>query len=251
MLFREHGGGRDHGGLLAVHRRDVGRAHGHFGLAVAGVAADEAVHRFGGGHVGFDGGDGGGLVGRLLVREGGFERVEPLQSFHLIGDAGMDGALGLHGEELGGEILNGLLGVGLVFAPAFAVQFVEFDLHALDAHVAGKEMGVRGRYVEFGAVGVFDGEHLHLLAVAIDKVRTRILAHAIIHVHHVFAGFELVETVQPGAPGGSAGRTGAGGGVAFGEDAIGLGDDDKAGDLEAGGESVLFQNVHAAPLGRV
>jgi hypothetical protein len=52
---------------------DERRAHGHFGLAEAHVAADQAVHRLGREHVGAHGFDGGLLVRGFLEREAGAE----------------------------------------------------------------------------------------------------------------------------------------------------------------------------------
>ena len=45
MLEREHRGGREHRHLLAIAQRLERRAHGDFGLAVAHVAAEQAIHR--------------------------------------------------------------------------------------------------------------------------------------------------------------------------------------------------------------
>src|SRR5579884_2018584 len=44
VLERKHGGGSENRHLLAVAERLEGRAHGHFGLAVPDVAAQQAVH---------------------------------------------------------------------------------------------------------------------------------------------------------------------------------------------------------------
>ena len=77
VLLAQDRGGHQHGDLLAVHRGAEGRAHGHLGLAVADVAADEPVHRLRALHVAEHVLDRGELVGRLLVGEG---RLELLQA---------------------------------------------------------------------------------------------------------------------------------------------------------------------------
>ncbi len=51
VLEGEHGGRREHRHLLVVADGLERRAHGDFGLAVADVAAEQAVHRRGGLHV--------------------------------------------------------------------------------------------------------------------------------------------------------------------------------------------------------
>ena len=48
VLEGENRGGRKHGDLLAVLHGLEGGAHGHFGLAVADIAAEQAIHGRGG-----------------------------------------------------------------------------------------------------------------------------------------------------------------------------------------------------------
>ena len=71
MLKRQHRRRRQHRHLLAVRHGLERRAHGHFRLAVAHVAAKQPVHRLGALHIALDVRDGRVLVGRLLE----FERV--------------------------------------------------------------------------------------------------------------------------------------------------------------------------------
>ena len=54
MLLGQHRGGHQNGGLLAVHDALHGGPEGHLRLAVAHVAAQEAVHGHGLFHVGLD-----------------------------------------------------------------------------------------------------------------------------------------------------------------------------------------------------
>ena len=73
MLEAEHGGGGDDGDLLGVLQGLEGRAHGDFGLAVADVAAEEAVHGLDVFHVLLDVGDGVELVVGFVEVEGVLE----------------------------------------------------------------------------------------------------------------------------------------------------------------------------------
>ena len=77
VLLGEHRGGHQHGDLLAVHDRLEGGAQRHLGLAVAHVAADQAVHGLGPLHVPLHVADGLQLVGRLVVGEGRLELLLP------------------------------------------------------------------------------------------------------------------------------------------------------------------------------
>ena len=69
VLLRQHGGGHQHGHLLAILDRLEGGPQRHLRLAVADVAADQAVHRPAAQHVALDLLDGPQLVRRLAVRE--------------------------------------------------------------------------------------------------------------------------------------------------------------------------------------
>jgi hypothetical protein len=69
MLFGQQRGRREDGHLLAAHDSDEGGAQRHFGLAKADVAADQAVHRFAGGHIAHHIVDGFLLVRRFLEAE--------------------------------------------------------------------------------------------------------------------------------------------------------------------------------------
>ena len=75
VLARQQRGRHHDRDLLAVHRRDEGRAQRHLGLAEADVAADQAVHRPAGAEIVEHRVDRGLLVVGLLVGEAGAELV--------------------------------------------------------------------------------------------------------------------------------------------------------------------------------
>ena len=77
VLLHQQGGRHQDGDLLAVLHRLEGGADRDLRLAVADVAADQAVHRDRLLHVLLDLGDGGQLVGRLRVREGVLQLALP------------------------------------------------------------------------------------------------------------------------------------------------------------------------------
>ena len=78
VLEREHGGGREHGHLLAVAQRLEGRAHGDFGFAEADVAAEQPVHGMRRFHVALDFLGGGDLVLGFGELEGVLEFALPV-----------------------------------------------------------------------------------------------------------------------------------------------------------------------------
>ena len=77
VLLREDRGRHQDRDLPAILHRLERRADRDLGLAVADVAADQAVHRTRGLHVLLDGLDRGQLIGRLLVREARLELALP------------------------------------------------------------------------------------------------------------------------------------------------------------------------------
>jgi hypothetical protein len=134
VLEREHGGGREDRDLLAVEDRAHGRAHRDLGLAVADVAADEAVHGRGGGHVGGHVGDRLGLVGRLLVLEGLLELPLP-RALPRERVAGAGLALGVEAQELPRHVAHRLADARLRLLPRAAAQAVDRRARALRARV--------------------------------------------------------------------------------------------------------------------
>ena len=76
VLPGQHGGRNEEGDLLAAHRREIARAQRHLGLAVAHVAADQAVHRLRPRQIAHHVGDRGDLTFGLLEREVRLELLE-------------------------------------------------------------------------------------------------------------------------------------------------------------------------------
>ena len=124
MLERQHGRGREEGDLLAVHDRLERRAHRDLGLAVADVAAEQAIHRRGRLHVLLDVDDGAGLIGRQLVRECVLELLLPMGvGRERVSRDGL--ALRIQLQQLLGHVAHGLLDAGLRLLPGRAAEAVE------------------------------------------------------------------------------------------------------------------------------
>ena len=86
VLEGQHGRGREHGHLLVVADGLEGGAHGDFRLAVADVAAEQAIHGLRRFHVALDVGDRGFLIFGLAKLEGVFELAHPF----IVGREGND-----------------------------------------------------------------------------------------------------------------------------------------------------------------
>src|SRR5258708_17725492 len=147
MLEHEYGRGRKKGDLLRIGNGFEGGAHGHFGLAIADIAAEKAVHRCGALHVLLDVGDGGVLVGSLLELEGVFEFALEIS----IGRKrkpwrGFPGRV--QRQELVGHILQRFAYARLARVPTGTAEFVERGMRAFDDAIALHQVHSRWRHIK-------------------------------------------------------------------------------------------------------
>ena len=160
VLLGQDGRRHEHGDLLAgVDRLERG-ADGDLGLAVADVAADQAVHRPGLGHVALDRLDGRELVGRLLVGEGGLELGHPVAVLGRVGDARLAGARGLDVDQLGGEVDDGLGHPLLPLLPGRRADLRERRLALAAADVLLHEVDLGDRHVQLRPLGELEQQGL-------------------------------------------------------------------------------------------
>ncbi|VTQ27241.1 Uncharacterised protein [Pseudomonas aeruginosa] len=174
---------------------DERRAHRHFGLAEADVAADQAVHGPGREHIGDHRLDGALLVRRLLEREAGREgRVVGLRILEREAFAG--GAAGVDVEQLGGDVADLLGGLALGLLPGFRAEPVQRRQGVVGAGVAGDQVQVGDRHVELGVLGVLQHEEFRLLVVHLEGDQAQVAADAMVDVHHRRAFAQLGEVLD-------------------------------------------------------
>ena len=131
VLIGQQRGGHQHGHLLAVLHGLERRPHRDLGLAVADVTADHPVHRHGLFHVGLHLADRGQLVGGL----GEAERVLHLGLPRGVGLEGVPRcglALGVEGDQFGGDLANRLARLRFRVGPVAAAQPAQRRLLAAD-----------------------------------------------------------------------------------------------------------------------
>ena len=143
--------------LLARLGRLEGGAQRDLGLAVADVAADQAVHRALGLHVALDELDRLALVRRFLVREVRFELPQPLA---VLGEAvaGAAAALGVEVEQLAGQLHRGAAGARLDRLPALAAELGERRVRAARADVAADLRELVDRHEDLVRAGELEVE---------------------------------------------------------------------------------------------
>ncbi len=203
VLLGEQGGGHQYGHLAAAVHGDERRAHGHFGLAEADIAAHQAVHRLGRQHVGAHGFDGSLLVRGFLEREAGAEggvvggRVGKCIAL-------ARGAAGIDVEQFGGHVAHLFGGLALGLLPGLRAKPVQRCQCIVAAGVAGDQVQVGHRHVQFGALGVFQGEEFGGLAVDFQGGQAQVAAHAMVDVHHRRAFAQLGQVLDHRVVGGFA-----------------------------------------------
>ena len=203
VLKREHRRGREEGHLFAVHHGLERRAHRHFRLAVADVAAEQAIHRRRRFHVGLDVADRGELIGREVVREGVLELLLPVR----VGAEGMPDhrlARGVQLQQLLGHVAHGLLDARLRPFPRRAPEPI--DRRARGAGVLLDEIQAldRDEQLVFARVAQLH-ELLRRFADAdADLLQPDEDADAMVDVHHEVADLEVAQVGQERAGRGTA-----------------------------------------------
>ncbi len=171
MLLGQDGGGGQNGRLLPVQNALHHRPQGNLRLAVAHVAAKEAVHGHRLFHVLLDFRDAPQLVVGLHIVKGLLKLPLP-GGVRREGEAGAALPLGIQGDEALGQIPGGGLGLGLLLVPVGSAQLVE--LHGLGLAVAAQAGAAdvfadlvqsRGRDIQAVPPGVGDEDVVLLHAV--------------------------------------------------------------------------------------
>ena len=163
VLLREHGRRHEHGDLLAVHHGLERGAQGDLGLAVADVAADQAVHRARVLHVALDVVNGAELVGRLDVRERRLELRLPWR----VGREGValgDLARGVELQQLLRHLLDGAAHSRFRARPLLRAEASERRPVLARSDVAADAVGLVRRHEEAVGVRVLQLQVLALFA---------------------------------------------------------------------------------------
>ena len=182
VLLGEHGGRHEHGDLLAVVDGLERGPHGQLGLAVADVAADEAVHRPGPLHVALDLGHGGELIGRFLDRE---RRPRTRAASRVSGGKATPGwasRSGLQLDHVAGQVEDRRLDLLLLALPAGAAELRQLRVGLGAADVFLHQIDLRRRHVDAGAVAELEDEVLFGLPVLLEHLHAAIAGDAVADV---------------------------------------------------------------------
>ncbi len=187
MLLGQDGGRHEHGDLFAAHDGLESGANGDLGLAEADIAADEAIHRLLGFHVGLGGGDGGELIRSFPVEERSLELALPFLVWRK-GEALLRLTIRVHFEQARGVVGDSGLGVFLGSGPLAVAEFAERRVAFANADITRDEVTLLKRHVETRVVGIGQNEHFLAAAFAARQhFHPFIAADAMLEVDHVVA----------------------------------------------------------------
>ena len=190
VLKRQHGGRREKRDLLPVHHRLERGPHRHFGLAIADVAAQQAIHRRRRFHVALDVVDGVLLVDREIPLEGVVELALPVRiRAERVARHGL--ARGVELEQLLGHVAHGLLDARLGAFPGGAAELVERRLRGAAVLLDEVEPLDRNEQLVFAEIAQLH-EFLHGVADA-DLFEPDEPADAVIDVHDQVLDFEVAQ----------------------------------------------------------
>ena len=209
VLLGEHGGGHQHGHLGSAHHRLERGPERDFGLAVADIAADEAVHRARPLHILFHRPNGGQLVGGLDIGERCLQLLLPRR----IGrkrTAFRDLASSVELQQLLRQLRHRATDPGFRPAPLLTAQAGEAWFVFARAGVTADPVDLLRRHVEAVAVGVAQLQVLPLdiTDTALDEASEA--SDPVFDVDDVVAGGELgQERLRRQRGGGSPRKTAA------------------------------------------
>ncbi len=201
VLEREDRRRREERDLLAVHHRLERGAHRDLGLAVADVAAQQAVHRGRRFHVALDVGDRVPLIHGQFPFEGVFELLLPVRvrAERVTRDRL---ARGVELQQLLGHVAHRLLDAGLGLFPGRAAEPIEGGPRR--AGVALHEVEPLHRDEELVLARVAELHELLRLEADVDPLEPDEHADAVIDVDDEVADLEVAEVGEEGAGGGLA-----------------------------------------------
>src|SRR3954451_22117471 len=195
VLLGEDGRRREHQRLLAVDGDGERRTDRALGLPEPDVAADEPVHGSRRLEVFLDGLDRGLLVGRLPVRELGFEPLEPVVS-QVVREARCLLALRVQREQLTGELAHGSARAVLEVLPSLAAQLRQRRRRVVGADVARDLAELLVRDVQAVVATEAEEEGVARDGGDVFRLDPEQLSDPVVLVHDVVAGAEIRERLQ-------------------------------------------------------
>ena len=197
VLFRQDRRRHEHSDLLARIDRPERAADRDLGLAVADVAADQAVHRLSLGHVALDGLDGRELVGRFLIRKGRFKFGDPVRIWGGRQSPRGPSALGLDVDQLLSQIDDGHRRRVSCASPRLTSPSSRGRLGLAAAHVFLHQVDLGDGDVELGALGELEEQGFFgVLGRLVDEVKAEVTGDSVVDVDDQITLVQVEEAVD-------------------------------------------------------
>ena len=192
MLKGKKRGGHEDGHLLASKHGLIRGAQGNLGLAVAHVAAEQAIHGNGADHILFDLVGGGQLALGLLIGKGVLKGL----LVAVVQGEGMPRpthTLGVEADQILGHVLGGRFGTRLGLLPGLASHAGELDLSVLGTRtdIFGDLLQLFHGEKELVASRVADADVVARHALAGQRLNARVLSNAVAFVDHIVPDLKL------------------------------------------------------------
>ena len=192
MLLRQYGSRHQHRHLHPFVDRFESGPQGHLGLAVAHIAADEAIHRLGDFHIVFDFIDGAYLVGRFQVGE----RVLQIPLPGGVGAEAVAGRRfpgGVKTQQFLGDFPRRPLGPLLDALPLAAPQTGQRGRLVRGRHIKPQPVQLFRRHIKTVVAGVFQHQVLFLIARRFQLGNAGELGDAVVNMNHIGARRQVVQ----------------------------------------------------------
>src|SRR6266850_673204 len=195
VLEGEYRGRRQKRDLFVIREGFERRAHGHFRLAVADVAAEQPVHRLGALHIALDVADGGDLVVSFLEFESVLELALKI-AVRRKRKSRRRFALRVESEQLIGHVFDRFARARFARIPGGAAEFIQRRMRTLEHTVVLDQIHSLQRDIKPRVVGVFEEHELAAMPVGFDQAKPFELTDAVVHVHDEIAGLQLGEVAE-------------------------------------------------------
>ena len=196
VLLGEDGGGHQNRHLLPVLHGLKGGAQGHLRLTKADIPTDQAIHGYIVFHIGLNLGECAQLVVGFDIGEGTLQFALPL----VIGGEGVAAlglALGVEGQQILGEILDGGAGLALGALPVLGTQAGEGRRTIARTDIAGHPVDLIDRHIDLIAGGV---AQYQILALDLADSTTD---HALVDGDAMFNMDNVIPNLEPAQEGGA------------------------------------------------
>ncbi len=183
MLLGKQRGRHKHDDLFVVGYRNKGSAHGNFRFTKPDVPANQSVHGSLAAHILHHCGNSCFLVYCLFERKAGGKFLIIIYGSCILKTfTGLSRSVNL--QKLRCHVMDFFCCFALGLLPLFGTESVERCAVLIPAAVAAYQVKCRDRHVEFGLIGIFEGQKFSGLSLGCNRLQTPVPTHAMLKMHN-------------------------------------------------------------------